>query len=322
MDKISIIVPVYNVEAYLPQCIDSILEQTYKNLEIILVDDGSTDTSLDVCKRYARIDNRIKVISKVNGGQSSARNLGLENSTGDFIGFVDSDDWIEPNMYEVLMETIYNYNADIAACAIFNYNYKKDTKVKTGNSGETVLYDSFNSYCDNLFIPCKHEIRFEIWNKLYKRDILKGIRFKEGQLYEEIFFMRHVLERTNKLAFIDTPLYNYRLCRPGSTVSSFNISRLSKADEIDPYISIFAEHSNQLLEKKYVNYAMNAVMELYSLACQHNASRQDKNVLKKRFTQYYKYAIERSMPVKIRFQVFYYCPKLYIYISLFLSLVR
>ena len=117
---ISVIVPVYNVEYYLKQCLDSIVNQTYRNLEIILVDDGSTDSSGDICDEYAQIDARIKVIHKENGGVSSARNAALDLCTpgGDLVAFVDSDDWLELNMYETLLEQIYLYNADIASCKI------------------------------------------------------------------------------------------------------------------------------------------------------------------------------------------------------------
>lgn len=322
MDKISIIIPVYNVEGYLHQCIDSIINQTYNNLEILLINDGSTDSSLDICNEYASKDDRIIVLNKKNGGQSSARNMGLDIATGDFIGFVDSDDWVEPNMYETLLKGAKENEADIVACGVYNCDFKKGTRVPTVEGGGIVTYDNFYSYCDNLFVPCKFEIRFEIWNKIFKKEILEVVRFKEGQIYEEIFFMRNVLERTSKLVCIAIPLYDYRLCRPGSTVSSFKISRLSKIDEIDSFISLFAKQGQANLERKYVDYAMNAILELYLLAQRHHGSIDDKNALKTRFLKYLKYSEEMSMPIRTKFKVFYLSPTLYSFISRCLSVFR
>ena len=117
MSLISVIVPIYNVEKYLDRCVDSIINQTYKNLEIILVDDGSPDNCLAICDSWAEKDRRIKVIHKENGGVSSARNSALDIASGDYIGFVDSDDWIEPDMYEILIKNAKKYDADISRCA-------------------------------------------------------------------------------------------------------------------------------------------------------------------------------------------------------------
>lgn len=322
MDKISIIVPVYNVEAYLSRCLDSIVHQTYKNLEIILVNDGSKDSSLEICNKYAHEDSRITVINKENGGQSSARNMGLDIATGNYIGFVDSDDWIEPKMYENLLSVLLDNKADVAVCEVYNCNYAKGTRIPTGNSGAVVVFDDFNSFCDNLFIPCQFEIRFEIWNKLFRRNVLKNVRFKEGQLYEEIYFMRNVLDKTGRIVCIGEPLYDYVQARPGSTISSFNISRLSKVDEIDSFISLFAEREEKILECKYVDYAMNAILELYLNARHHHASRADFRMLKSRFNYYYDYAKCKKMVVRMKFRVFSLSPSLYYVISSFLSKTR
>jgi len=126
-DKISVIIPVYNAAKYLPKCIDSVLNQTYKNLEIILVDDGSTDESGKISDKYSYKDNRVIVIHKENGGTSDARNKGIKAATGKYIGFIDSDDYIETDMYEILLKTLYAYDADIVECAF--YRIKKDNLI-------------------------------------------------------------------------------------------------------------------------------------------------------------------------------------------------
>lgn len=143
-DLISIIVPVYNVEKYLNKCIDSIINQTYKNIEIILVDDGSTDNSGKICDEYLLRDSRIKVIHKNNGGLSSARNEGINISSGEYIGFVDSDDWVEPNMYEEMYKKILYSNADIVDCGYWKEYENKSIKYISANEvkfcGENLLH--------------------------------------------------------------------------------------------------------------------------------------------------------------------------------------
>ena len=159
---ISIIVPVYDVEPYLRKCIDSILIQSYRDLEIILVDDGSPDNCGAICDEYAEKDKRIKVIHKKNGGLSDARNAGLDIATGEYIGFVDSDDWVMPDMYEYLYKAVKEYDADMSVCGYYDYwgktisgRYCQDIQVYKGQEGIKALLDlKFGNY---------------VWNKLYKR---------------------------------------------------------------------------------------------------------------------------------------------------------
>ncbi|MGZ5551627.1 MAG: glycosyltransferase family 2 protein, partial [Nitrososphaeraceae archaeon] len=147
-DKISIIIPVYNGVKYLPKCIDSVLNQTYKNLEIILVDDGSTDESGKICDTYSLKDNRIKVVHKQNGGLSDARNTGLKIATSEYIGFVDSDDFIESDMYEILLKTLYAYDADIVQCASYKII---DEKINPEHySGTVEQFDSYSALEESI----------------------------------------------------------------------------------------------------------------------------------------------------------------------------
>ena len=168
-DLISVIVPVYNVEKYLDRCMKSILQQTYHRLEIILVDDGSTDASAAMCDAYARRDSRIRVVHKQNGGLSDARNAGLELAAGDYIGYVDSDDWIEPDMYEYLLENALKYQADIAVCG--RVERYVDKEVVRGFSEIEVLarepalkYLLQNDLLQNY-----------AWDKLYKQELFQDL---------------------------------------------------------------------------------------------------------------------------------------------------
>ena len=204
---ISVIVPIFQVEKYLDKCISSIISQTYHNLEIILVDDGSTDNCSQICEKYKELDNRIKVIHKQNGGLSQARNVGLEIATGDFIGFVDSDDWIEPNMYETLISTLFEMNADIAVCG-----YQDEYE-----GINSILHD-ITSFKRNQYTPeealrkilkGKSFISIMVWNKLYKKAVLADISFPEGKIYEDNLWTPLVIGNAKTIASINYPLYHY-----------------------------------------------------------------------------------------------------------------
>ena len=212
--KISIIVPVYNVENYLKNCIESILSQTFKDFEIILVNDGSTDTSYDICKYYLNIDSRVKVINKVNEGVSSARNTGLDVAIGEYIGFVDSDDYIHPQMYEILYNYISNTQSDIAQCDYKKtYNtYDKESvnfiKLDEDTIGKSILQysniESLNQFYD------KHGMKFTpAWNKLYRKELFKKHRYKVGKNHEDEFIMHELLYESKKVIYIPVELYFY-----------------------------------------------------------------------------------------------------------------
>ena len=177
---VSVIIPIYCVERYLEQCLNSVVQQTHTELEIILVDDGSTDQCPMLCDAWAKRDSRITVIHKANGGLSDARNVGIDSAHGDYILFVDSDDWIEPNMVECMLSVLEEQHADICACGIF-YEYPQKTAIRevdsfVGNSTETYrrLYD---------------ETRYPVstWNKLYCRKCWNKLRFPVGKICEDAF---------------------------------------------------------------------------------------------------------------------------------------
>ena len=203
---ISVIVPVYNVQKYVRKSVESILQQTYKNLEIILVDDGSTDESGKICDMLARSDNRVTVIHKKNGGLSDARNAGLDRATGELIGFVDSDDYIEKNMYEVLEERMRINEADISCCGRYVVQESDGTKTPyfildreqilspCQAIGKLLVWDS----CDSA-----------AWDKLYKVKLFKGRRYPFGVLHEDLNFTSKLFSESDKIVLTGMPLYNY-----------------------------------------------------------------------------------------------------------------
>lgn len=224
--KISVIVPIYNVEKYLIQCINNIINQTYKNLEIILVDDGSPDNCGVICDEYSNKDERIKVIHKKNGGLSDARNAGLEIATGDFISFVDGDDWIDTDTYEIMMNNIMMYNADIVVCNI-NYVYNEKSKPKYDEENIHI----FNS--EEAMNELIHDglVQAVVWNKIYKKELLDNMQFKVGKLNEDEFFTYKICAKAEKIVYIPNTLYQYRQ-RANSIMGTYSPKRLDGVEAL------------------------------------------------------------------------------------------
>lgn len=204
--KISVIVPVYNCEAYLPACMDSILNQTYSDLEIIVVDDGSADGSPAICDAYAQKDTRIQVIHQENQGVSAARNAGLDIAVGDFIAFVDSDDTLEPDMYQVLVELAQAHQADIAHCGYKKIRLDESTK---DVGGTEILLVQDSAEASKCLLRGQYFVGSP-WNKLYKSHLFQNIRFDPTiKNNEDILVNALVFQKATKLAFWDVPKYHY-----------------------------------------------------------------------------------------------------------------
>lgn len=211
-ELISVIVPVYNMEKYLEKCVDSIINQTYKNIEIILIDDGSKDNSGTMCDELAKKDNRIKVIHKKNAGLSAARNDGIKIANGEYVCFVDSDDYVTEDYCEVLYNTLIDTNADISAIAYREIRddgipiLDADEKNKTKFNNQRIIYDG-----DDIIIQMlKWEtFRNMAWNKLYKTDMVRKHLFLEGYAFEDIYFSYEILSDINRITYINTPCYYY-----------------------------------------------------------------------------------------------------------------
>lgn len=221
---ISVIVPVYKVEPYLHKCVDSILDQTYKNLEVILVDDGSPDNCGAICDAYASQDNRVKVIHKENGGLSSARNAGLDMMNGAYVGFVDSDDWIEPQMYEVLLDLMLHYDAQMALGGVADEVLCDETvrTVKTSDYGHTPFAEDSISAIKRFF-----QGSWAAWDKLYQAELFKELRFPLGEINEDEAIAVHLLDRSHRVCYTNEVFYHY-LRRPESiTTVSFHPRKLA-----------------------------------------------------------------------------------------------
>lgn len=222
MDIISVIVPVYKVEKYLDKCVQSIVDQTYQNLEIILVDDGSPDNCGAMCDAWAEKDSRIKVVHKVNGGLSDARNAGMVIATGEYIGFVDSDDCIAPEMYALMHSRILADGSDIAACGVeMVWEDGTENRMLT-RQGNCVLDTSaaMEAVIDESWL------KQPVWYKLYKTELVRDIPFPVGKYHEDVFWTWQAVARANKVSVFDTPCYYY-LQRSGSIMGQkYSLKRL------------------------------------------------------------------------------------------------
>lgn len=215
-DLISVIVPVYNVEKYLDRCVESLLGQTYRSLEIILVDDGSTDGCGAMCDGYTRRDSRVRVIHKRNGGLSDARNAGLAVASGSYIGYVDSDDWIEPDMYARMHQACAESGAQLAVCRYFS-EYRDRTV--SGGSGSVVPLS--RDALLRIYIGGHDEyiIYNSVWSKLFRSDLVRGMVFPKGRNSEDIVYTTRAFCRAERAVYIDQCFYHYVLDREGSIMN-------------------------------------------------------------------------------------------------------
>ena len=228
---ISVIVPVYNVEKYLGKCIDSIINQTYRNIEIILVDDGSTDSSGEICDSYARQHKNVTTYHQTNGGLSSARNYGIERARGEYIGFVDSDDYIEPNMYEVLLQLLQSNNAEMSMCALYDVfdgkirKIHKDIEIITVDREEAIK-----------MVLEADVVSVTAVNKLYKRELFSTVRYPVGKTIEDGFVIVDLLSGCNRVAISSEQLYYYVHRQASITTAAFSEKNM---DAIECYERIY-----------------------------------------------------------------------------------
>lgn len=204
-NKISVIVPIYNVEKYLDKCINSIINQTYDNLEIILVNDGSSDNSLEICKKYQKKDNRIILITKENGGLSDARNVGMEKATGKWYVFIDSDDYIELDYIEFLYKLVIKHDSDIGI--VLPFYFREFDTIQTIDKKISIKYLSNYSAVETMLY--QKEFDTSAWGKIYKSELFNNIKFPVGKLYEDISTIYKVFLRANEVVYSNAEKYFY-----------------------------------------------------------------------------------------------------------------
>lgn len=230
-ELLSVVMTAYNIEAYIERGVRSVCEQTYHNLEIIVVDDGSTDGTGTILDKLAASDARIRVIHQENGGHGRARNAGIARAHGDYIGFVDGDDWIDPDMYEKLFSALKDQEADLAVC---RYRQVSKTGTIDGSVDRAVLFEGQEALAAYVEEREEFAIQNAAWNKLYRRSILEKNAFPEGVWYEDIMFATRALACAKRCIYLDIALYNYIIDREGSTMNR-RINSRTFTDQIPAY---------------------------------------------------------------------------------------
>lgn len=246
---ISVIVPVYNVEPFLKKCVNSIIGQTYTNLEIILIDDGSPDKCPEICDAYARKDNRIKVVHQENSGLAHVRNVGLENATGDYVTFVDSDDFVAPNYVEFLYKGIIENNADLS---IASFTVCKENYVNISPVEEEKYIMVTKTQCMEYYTSLRLNPFISAWNKLYKRDLFDGITYPDGKLYEDAFTTYKLFEKAKKIVFTSTKLYYYRVNPQSILGQSFREKHLEMIEAFRSGMNFFNQKGENVIADMFL----------------------------------------------------------------------
>lgn len=247
---ISVIMPVYKVEKYLDTCIQSLVNQTHTNLDIILVDDGSPDQSGYICDQWAKKDPRIQVIHKANSGPSDARNAGLEIAKGEYIAYADSDDILHPEMYQRLLSVLVAQKADIVECdyqTFFDGSTPDFSPVEENISAYTAEEALSHLISGETF-------RYLVWNKLYRRSVMENLRFLSGKIHEDVFYVYQVFGLCNKIVKLSSPLYLYRQWPESIMGTAFSLKRLDSLEARNAQIQYVQTHFPSLVPKATSQY--------------------------------------------------------------------
>jgi glycosyltransferase involved in cell wall biosynthesis len=303
---ISIIVPVYNVEKYLKECLDSILAQKYKNFEVILIDDGSEDNSGLICDEYSQKDNRISVIHQVNQGVASARNVGLDRAYGEYICFVDSDDKISACYLEDFVSAMESSNADIAICnfdsaRVICNDEENDYYEFSGKELRQFLFDDLSHKYVEVVV---------LWNKIYKAESLKKYRFENGKIHEDEFMINNLLYDINKAVYIPSKNYFYTDNAKGITGSENynNPDHIHAVDALLDRADKAVTHDEKELAVTSLKIALLKLVSFYKSG--------DKNLrlsAKAKYRDvYFRYSQLFDMKKRLKYSLFIYCPKMFI----------
>lgn len=307
-ELISIIVPVYNVEKYLDQCIESLVKQDYSNVEILLINDGSTDKSGEICENWKVKDNRIITIHLKNSGVSIARNIGIENSKGKYIYFIDSDDWLEYDTLSLLLKNLSIYNADLSSCGIKkDYNNKK---IVLNKDKKTIIVSQKRMFHEIL---CNESIYGYVCNKLFKAELVKGIIFdKDLYIQEDMDFTMEYLKKCKKCVYTEAEYYHYRQRIESVTGEiGYSYKKLSIVKVYEKAISLYEKYcpeSLYIVQRNYLKININIIGRI-KIAKYKNKKIQDQ--LKSNIDKYYWKVLKEkknSLGMKINIFLSYYFP--------------
>ncbi len=304
---ISLIVPVYNVESYVRNCLDSLIRQTYSNIEIICVNDCSGDASGEICDEFAAMDNRISVIHKrVNEGLSEARNTGLNIARGEYIAFIDSDDWIDCSYVEILYDAICSSKADIVQCSYVRVANEAVTVQKNRQVGKKLNMTGRQAikklYSNTLTQP---SIDYTVvWNKLYRRTVIERIRFPKGAIFEDQFFTYRCFERAERICVLDCLLYYYRDNGSSITKQEYNIRFQDDIKAHEEQIEHFLGKKDYEIAKIIVARIEPLCINHYLRACFFELDIERRSAYKYAFKYFIKYLKNDGISVSHKLKVF------------------
>lgn len=248
-DLISIVVPIYNVEQYLSRCIDSILNQTYKNIEVLLINDGATDNSGKICEQYAVKDKRIRVIHKENGGLSDARNVGIDNANGKYICFVDSDDYVKKEYVETLYKLCLDYGVSISQCSFEIFHDYDSMSDDLGDTNTKSKLISGLEMLNNMYSQ-KGVENIVAWNKLFKKELFTDVRYPVGKIHEDEATIYKVIYKEENVAVTNKSLYRYYQRSDSITNDKFSLKRLDYLDALEGRLEFFKDSNESVLFAK------------------------------------------------------------------------
>lgn len=299
--KISVIVPVYGIEQYISKCIESIVNQSYKNLEIILVDDGSPDNCGVICDDWGKIDSRIIVVHKENGGLSDARNAGIDIATGDILGFVDGDDYIAPHFFETLMKLMTKYNSLIAECGNVKFLDGDENPIFKNQEKISVIsaYEWFTETNLGDFLSCT------VWNKIYDRNLFQDIRFPVGRIYEDTATTYKIVYKAGAIVRTYEKLYFYRqrknsIVNSQMTLKKFEHEKLNFTERVE-----FLENKGEYKLSKFTKskycislcFGFKSICKLYDKNMKKKVKKQIRNEIKE---YYYSFLNDAVVPIKYK----------------------
>jgi len=309
--KVSVVVPVYNVENYIEKCIESILVQSFKEFELIIVDDGSTDGSGKLAEKYA-YDARVKVLHKENGGLSDARNHGILEAHGDYICFVDSDDWVEADYIEHMYDLAIEHNADVVICDI-----KKNTgdeSISQPSELEIVKESGFEAI-DNIY-SARYMQYVVAWNKLYRRTIFDQFQYTVGLIHEDEAIIGHIYSIADRVVRTNRILYNYRVSNDSSIMSKkYSLKRLDILKAMELRMALFQEKGyKKYYEKDSFKYMYKILLNIIEVGKMDEKHPEVIKELKEKYWRKYKesHSFDWSLKRRIGMLLFGICPKAYL----------
>jgi len=283
-DLITVVVPVYNVKNFLEKCVDSIIDQTYKNIEILLIDDGSSDGSESICDEYAINDSRVRSFHKQNGGLADARNYGIDRAQGKYITFVDSDDWIDQDFLELLYNSINDKNAEISVCDFrFCYDGQSIPDRNWINSTSEVL-DTESALNTMIYA---NKFASHATNKMYLSSLFKDIRFPKGKYYEDLFTIYKIVARAHKVVYINAPKYNYCIRMNSISTSTFSLHHMDYIEASQNIVNFCIDKHPKCQRSAYFNYQRNVMQTIDKYLISRSQSKELESELYNDLDKYY-----------------------------------